>query len=192
MNLYAWKGPVVDDTDEATRLLELEDESVFEPSPDLERFYAALLERFPPRESFTAEELETAVPWGDSPEGSDRLVSLHIRWSANDEDLDEIVELARQHDLVLYDPGGPAFYAPASEYEGPVEPYVPSLGELVRCLLITAVGLLVVLVGWKASVPVLSWVVMFVGGFVTLVAVFLLGATLVQVGRVRAIRARWH
>jgi hypothetical protein len=63
----------------------------------------------------------------------------------------------------------------------------------VRCLLITAVGVLLVLLGWKASVPVLSWIVIFVGGFATLVvAVFLLGAISLQAWRVRAIRARWH
>jgi hypothetical protein len=62
----------------------------------------------------------------------------------------------------------------------------------VRCLLITAVGVLLVLLGWKASVPVLSWIVIFVGGFVTLVAVFLLGAISLQAWRVRATRARWH
>jgi hypothetical protein len=49
-----------------------------------------------------------------------------------------------------------------------------------------------VLLGWKASIPVLSWIVIFVGGFVTLVAVFLLGAISLQAWRVRAIRARWH
>ena len=175
------------------RLLELEDETVFEPSPDLERFYAELLERFPPPESFTQEELRTAeIPWGDSPEGSDRLVSLHVRWSAQDEDLDEIVGLAREHDLVLYDPQGPSFHSPAAEDDGSVEPYVPTLGELLRCLLITAIGVLLVLLGLKASVPVLSWIVIFVGGFVTLVAVFLLGAISLQALRVRAIRARWR
>jgi hypothetical protein len=193
MSLYAWKRPLVDDPAEARRLLELEDETVFEPSPELERFYAELLERFPPPESFTQDELETAeIPWGDSPEGSDRLVSLSIRWSAKDEDLDAIVELAREHDLVVYDPQGPGFHSPMGKYEGSVERYVPSLGEILRCLLIAAVGVLLALLGWRASVPVLSWIVMFVGGLVTLVAVFLLAAISVQAWRVRAIRARWH
>ena len=193
MSLYAWKRPVVDDPDEAKRLLALDDETVFEPSSDVTSFFAELLDRFPPPESFTEDELETAeIPWGDSPEGSDRLVSLSIRWSANDEDLDAIVELAHAHDLVLYDPQGPAFHSPAEEYEGMVVPHVPAVGEVLRCLLITAVGVLVVFVGWKASVPVLSWIVIFVGGFVTLVAVFLLAAISYAAVRARSIRTRWH
>jgi hypothetical protein len=187
MSLYAWKRPLVTDPDEALRLVELEDENVFEPSADVERFYAALVERFPPPESFTDEELETAgIPWADSPEGSDRLVALSIRWSAADEDLDTIVDLAREHDLVLYDPQGPSIHSPADPQEG--EPYVPTLGEYVRGVLLTAIGLLMMVLAWKASIPVLSWIVVFVGGFVTLVALFALGATAHQswVSRPRA------
>ena len=191
MDLYVWKAPVTDDTDEALRLLELDDESVFEPSAELERFYAELLERFPPPESFALDELATAAtPWADGPDGSNRLVSLSIRWSANGDDLDAIVDLARKHDLVLYDPQGPSFHSPAPEHED--EPYVPSLGDYVRVLLMAGVGLLLIVLAWKASIPVLSWIVMFVGGFVAFVAVFLFGATVYESWRLRAIRARWH
>jgi hypothetical protein len=189
MDLYAWKRPLVTDPDEALRLLELEDETVFEPSPDLERFYTELLERFPPPESFPDEELETAeIPWGDSPEGSDRLVSLSIRWSAKDEDLDAIVELARAHDLVLYDPQGPAFHSPIDEDDA--TPYVPGAGEFVRGGLLVAIGLLVIVLAWKASIPVLSWVVIFIGGFVALVALLGIGATAYAAWRAWTTRAR--
>jgi hypothetical protein len=189
MDLYVWKRPLVTDEDEATRLIELDDESVFEPSADLERFYAELLERFPPPESFTDVELETAeIPWADSPEGSDRLVWLSIRWSAKGEHLDAIVELAREYDLVLYDPQGPSFHSPADP--GDDEPYVPTLGEYARGALLTCIGVLLMVVAWKASIPVLSWIVIFVGGFVTLVAVFSLGAVAHQTWVTRAIRSR--
>jgi hypothetical protein len=175
MSLHVWKRPLVTDTDEAQRLIELEDETVFEPSPDLERFYAELLERFPPPESFTAEELEDPpIPWADSPEGSDRLVWLSIRWSAKAEDLDAIVELARAYDLVVYDPQGPSFHSPADENED--VPYVPGAGEYLRGALLAAFGVLLALLAWKASIPVVSWIVIFVGGFITLVAA---GTTLV-------------
>lgn len=191
MDLFVWKAPVTDDPDEAKRLLDLDDESVFETSTELERFYAEVLERFPPPESFTSEELETSdTPWADGPHGSDRLVWLSIRWSANGDDLDAIVDLARAHGLVLYDPQGPSFHSPAPQYVD--EPYVPSLGDYARVLLMTAVGLLLIALAWKASIPVLSWIVMFIGGFVTLVAVFLFGATVYESWRLRAIRARWH
>jgi hypothetical protein len=108
MDLYVWKAPRVTETDDAQRLITSEDESVFEPSADLERFYAELLAVFPPPEAFSEQELDdNPIPWADSPEGSDRLVWLSIRWSAKDEDLDTIVELARRYHLVLYDPQAP-------------------------------------------------------------------------------------
>lgn len=189
MDLYAWKRPLVTDPDEAARLLDLEDEGVFEPSPDLEAFYAELLDRFPPPESFTAEELERAdIPWADSPHGSERLVWLSIRWSAKDEHLDTIVELARAHDLVLYDPQGPSFHSPADEHEA--EPYVPSVGEYVRAVLLAAFGIGLALLAWKASITVLSWIVIFAGAFVALVALVGLVATAQQGWRVRSSRAR--
>jgi hypothetical protein len=110
---------------------------------------------------------------GGSPEGSDRLVWLSIRWGADDEDLDTIDELARKYELVLYDPQGPSLHSPGGEDE---TPYSPSPGEFVRGALLAAFGVLVVVVAWKLSIPVLSWVLVFVGGFVTLVAPFSLVA----------------
>ena len=169
MDLYVWKRPFTTDEDEAQRLITHEDESVFEPSAELEQFYAELMELFPPPEAFTVEEQgRNPVPWADSPHGSDRLVWLSIRWSAEGDDLDTIVELARKHDLVLYDPQGPCFHSPADESEG--EPFDLTVGAYVRGVLLAAFGLLLVWLAWKASIPVLSWIVIFAGAFVTLVA----------------------
>jgi hypothetical protein len=184
MDLYVWKAPVVTDEDVARQLITREDESVFDPSPDLERFFAELMARFPPPEAFTEEELATnPVPWADSPYGSERLVCLSIRWSAADEDLDTIVDLARRHDLVLYDPQGPSFHSPADENEG--VPDAAGMGEYVRGVLLAAFGVLFAFLAWKASIPVLSWVLVFVGGFVALVA----GSTTVAVAY-QALRER--
>ena len=80
MSLHLWKAPRVTDTDEAQRLIELDDESVFEPSADLERFFEELLVRFPHPEDLTEDELAAgATPWADTVEGSDRLVFLSVR-----------------------------------------------------------------------------------------------------------------
>lgn len=91
-----WSAPVTTDADVAARLLNLEDESVFEPSDRSCRFFEVLLERYPSPDVLTDRELEDGVtPWDDGPEGSERLVSLRLRWGARDEDVDEIVVLAR-------------------------------------------------------------------------------------------------
>ena len=185
MSLYAWKFPLVTDPDEATRLVALEDETVFEPSPDVTRFFAELMERLPPPEAFTEEELDArATPWADSPEGSDRLVWLSIRWGADDEDLDVIVELAREYDLVLYDPQGPSFHSPGVEDE---TPYSPTAGEFVRGVLLAAFGVLVAVVAWRLSIPVLTWILVVVGGFVSLVATFSLVAIAQQAWQARGL-----
>jgi hypothetical protein len=175
MSLYLWKTPVITDTDEAARLLDREDESVFERSPDLTRFLEELLERYPPPGAPTADELaDGASPWADEPEGSDRLISLSLRWSARDEDLEEIVALARKYELVVYDPQGPAFYTSAEDDD---VTYRPGFGEFLRGVALTAFGVLLAVVAWKLSIPVLTWVLVVVGGFVTVVAVVSLVAT---------------
>ena len=188
MDLYVWKHPFTTDEDEAQRLITHEDESVFGQSAELEQFYVELMELFPPPEAFSAEERElNPVPWADSPHGSDRLVWLSIRWSAKGEDLDTIVELARKHDLVLYDPQGPSFHSPADENDG--VPSVPTVGEYVRGVLLAAFGVLLALLAWKASIPVLSWIVIFVGGFVAFVAASTTVAVAVQDWRERSTRS---
>ena len=185
MDLYVWKHPFTTDEDEAQRLITHEDESVFEPSAELERFYAELMELFPPPEAFTLEELEqNPVPWADSPHGSDRLVWLSIRWSAEGEDLDTIVELARKHDLVLYDPQGPSFHSPADENEGVED--APDIGGYVRGVLLAAFGVLLMVLAWRASIRVLSWIVIFAGGFVVFVAASTTIAVAIQDWRARA------
>lgn len=52
---------------------------------------------------------------------------------------------------------------------------MPTVGEYVRGALLAAFGVLLALLAWKASIPVLSWVVMFIGGFVAFVAVSTIG-----------------
>jgi hypothetical protein len=186
MNLYAWKAPVVTDTDEARRLLALEDESVFEPSDDVTDFFTELMRRLPRPEAFTEAELAAdATPWADSPESSDRLVSLSVRWSAADQDLDTIVELAREYDLVLYDPQGPSFHSPATDAP---EEYAPAAGDFARGAVLVLIGLVLAAGAWKLSVPALSWVFVGVGAFIVLVALLSLVATFEQARRARRSR----
>ncbi len=45
---------------------------------------------------------------------------------------------------------------------------------------IGAIGVLLALAGWIVSIPVLSWIVIFAGGFVAIVAAFLLVVSVVS------------
>src|SRR5262245_4872330 len=107
MSLVVWKAPVIADEDEAKALVERwdDDPTVFEASADLLAFYDALLAKHPSLESYSdAEYRDAEAYWSVTPERSDRVVYLDLLWSVSDELLDDIQSLAREHELVLYDP----------------------------------------------------------------------------------------
>ena len=170
MTLILWKAPVVDDPDEAKLLLEPyydhEDDSAFQPSADLAKVSTELLRRFPDADD---------GPWADSPpEETDRILLLSIRWGAENAVIDAIVELAREHELVLYDPQGPDITLPSDPVEaGPVPP--PRLVDYLTFVLMGLGAAGVFWLGWRIDVPVLDWILMIIGGFFLSVIVFLLG-----------------
>jgi hypothetical protein len=85
-------------------------------------------------------------PWADSPpEHTDRLLLLSIRWGASDAVMDAIVELAREHELVLYDPQGPDVTLHTLE-SGPVSP--PSMADYSTILGIGLAAAGVFWLGW--------------------------------------------
>ncbi len=176
MTLILWKTPVVDDPDEAKALLapyvESEDESSFAPSTDLTLLTDALFGLYPYDESDES-------PWSDPPMLSDRIVALDIRWGADNAVLDTILQLAREHELVLFDPQGPDIHCPPwAADDSEHGPRAPTPGEYVRTLALGAVGVLLVVGGWVASIPVLSWLLIAVGGFVAILAVLFLAVAI--------------
>jgi hypothetical protein len=173
MTLVLWKAPLVDDEDEAKRLLEpyyeREDDSAFEPSADIAAVSTELLRRYPYAED---------GPWADFPhEQTERLLLLSIRWSADDAVLDAIEQLAREHELVLYDPQGPHVQLPTDPIDsGPTPP--PRFRDYLAFVLIGLAAAGVFWLGWRIDVPVLDWILMIIGGFGVSVVVFLLAILL--------------
>jgi hypothetical protein len=170
MTLILWKAPVVDDPDKAARLLEpfyeRSDDSAFEPSPDIAKVADELLRRFPDAEN---------GPWADSaPDPAERVLLLTIRWGADDAVIDAIVELAREHELVLYDPQGPDVHLPTDPIDSAPTP-PPSLFDHLKVVGMGLIAAGVFWLGWRIDVPVLNWVLMIVGGFFLTVILFLLG-----------------
>jgi hypothetical protein len=203
MTLILWKSPVVDDPDEAEALLEpwyeTEDDSAFEPSPDIAIVADELRRRWPyrilsneetvagmteeERALYTPEALaeiigtEGGEPWADLPFWqSERLLALDIRWSADDEVVAAIYALARVHELVLYDPQGPDVFLPTD----PVEEVTEFPGfKLMDWLKIGAmVGALtgVTYAAWLIPIGWLRWPAVVVAGFFALAAWFVLAA----------------
>lgn len=167
MTLLLWKAPLVPDAEEAAKLLapfyEQSDDSAFEPSAALAVVADELLRRFPDAED---------GPWADSgPERAERILVLDIRWGADNAVIDAIVELAKQHELVLYDPQGPDVHLPGDVDES-VPDAPPRLIDHLKVLLMAVGAAATFWLGWRADNPVLHWLLMIVGGFFLSVILF--------------------
>lgn len=172
MSLILWKAPVVHEAEEAEALLEpwyeRGDDSAFEASPDIARVADELRRRFPDDPSLDPP--DESSPWADLPfEQSERLLVLSLRWSADDNVLDTIVDLADEHELVLYDPQGPDIFLPNDILE-PEPP--PGFADYLRFALFGLGSAGMLALGWWLPVPMLNSILMAFGGFLT--AVFLL------------------
>jgi hypothetical protein len=173
ITLILWKAPIVDHPDEATRLLgpyyERGEAGAFESSPDIARVSNELRRRFP--------DLDRG-PWADGlpPKEVDRVLRLAIRRSADADVVNQIVELARTYDLVVYDPQGPSFYLPYPVVAGPRGSIPrPSVGAYLKVVVMGLAAAGVFVLGWWIQVPVLGAILMIVGGFFVTVIAFLLG-----------------
>ena len=172
-DLVAWKGPAVKDEDEAHALVRRfdvsEDPDIFDQSEDLLRFYDDLIARYPALETFDDDdEGLKRIPWSETPERSDRVIEISIRWSAPDEALDTIVELARKYDLVLYDPQGPAIHSP--EMDGPED----VAGQVWFALRGGGIGVLLIVAGAFIPYRLVSWPLFVIGGFLVVMTVYTL------------------
>jgi hypothetical protein len=118
-DLVAWVRPIPPTAAAAEELLRRHyetGETVFEADPSLGSFRADLLSRYPALEDL-GEDAKSI--WAMTPAASDRLVELNLSWQAEDQALLTIVELARKHRVVLYDPQGPDVHSPLGIPRGP-------------------------------------------------------------------------
>lgn len=178
---------------------------VFEPSPDIAAV-ADELRRLHPYWPVSGEELLAAMseeersqyteeglaelresgsfdqpedgPWSDLPfEETDNLLVLNIRWSADNEVLDDIVRLGREHELVIYDPQGPSVYLPDDPVEdAPDEP--PSLRDHASIWAMTLGLAGLTYLAWLIPIGWLRWPAVAVGAFLTIASLVVLFACL--------------
>ena len=83
--------------------------------------------------------------------------------------LDDVVALALELDLVLYDPQGPGFHSPA---ELVVEPTRRDPAVLRQALVGTLIGAAVLGVGIVLPIPVLDWILIAIGGFIVVMGIY--------------------
>ena len=198
MELYVWKAPLVHDPDEAKALLERhldgKDEAVFKPSPAIASLADDLLRLYPTRVLRGEEALaamsdgeregcrnlpldqvtwvESGVPWTEFPWfQTDRLLILGMGWSVDGDVLDAIERLAREHDLMLYDPQGPEVYPPGEAAE-PHPDSEPSVAGYLKLLLIVAALAGLTYAAWLIPFGWLRWPLVLIGLFFTAAALF--------------------
>ena len=174
------------------------DHSVFEPSPAIAAMAEQLLELYPvklvvgdealaqipedERSKYTPEGLAELLsagiylrnddsPWADLPfEQSDRLLALSIRWHTPDEVLDNIVRIAAEEDLVLYDPQGPDVYR-AQEAPQPQTDEPPTAKDFVSVMtMFLLIAGATVAAWWFIPWGWLRWPLVAIGLFFTIAA----------------------
>ena len=204
MTLILWKAPVVREAADAEALLkpyyESEDDSAFAPSPDIAAV-ADELRRLHPWQDLTNEEtvarmsdeerarwkpealgeirgVEGGKPWATLPfDQTDRLLLLDIVWSADGAVLDDIIRLAREHELVLYDPQGPDVHLPDDPVDpSPVEPMALADHAKIWAMALAFAGLTVA--AWFIPIGWIRWPLVALGLFLTISAFIVVYAAL--------------
>jgi hypothetical protein len=182
IDLYVWKAPLVHVPFLAEELLHEHraGSTRLEPHPDLLAFADQLVARFPEasREAASLAAHATGGAWSAPIERSDRLVVLHLSETAPDVLLDELLAaiptLAWEYDLVLFDPRAARVQA---RWHIPPAPFPAR--DASRATIAGLVGAGLIVVASRAAIPVLSGGLIFIGGFVVVLALISLPALVV-------------
>ncbi len=181
------------------RYFDGKEEGLFKPSPDIaaaadelvglypywpvpgEELIASMSEEERSRytEQGLAELLESGSytqdedgPWSDLPfHQTDSLLVLNIRWSANNQVLDDIIRIGRERELVIYDPQGPSVYLPNDpEESSPTPP--PTLLDSLKMLVMAAILVGLTWAAWQIPIGWIRWPAVIVAGFIASAGLF--------------------
>lgn len=89
--------------------------------------YSALLQRFPPLESFSDDDIDTYGVWSFTPERSDSILELSCLWSRAGEVAPTIMQMAAEYGLICYEPG---YHVVNPNVPGYVAPFTLSFENL--------------------------------------------------------------
>lgn len=143
-DLYVWHehGPIT--AAEARAKLDRwgeGEEGVFAPNPAVALFSEALLDRFPPLESLSGDDIDRLGVWSVTPERADSVMVASCVWSRAGEVGPAVLALATEHGLVCYEPGHHVLNPNAPGY---VPAFTLSSEACRRCPIRT-------LAGWNGS-----------------------------------------
>jgi hypothetical protein len=187
-DLYAWKSPRDLDADGAEALLKSWQEtgsdpanSPFEPSPDVGSFHRELMKDVPGLVVSTdaVPNPSTAPIWlASTPEPPARLVVISLSPTAPRDTLETILGLAAKYDLVLFDARSRSVHLPLEGMAAHASATFWPAGA-IRALVVGGIGGVIAVVAWFLGVPLLSGLLVVVGGFLVVMAVY----TFIRSGR---------
>ena len=180
-DLYVWKSPRDLDADGAEALLKRrqeaggdQSESRFEPSTDVGWFHRELLKDAPRLEvsSDAVPNSSSAPVWlSGTPEPPARIVAIRLSHDTSRDVLDSISGLATKYDLVLYDARSRRVHLPLEEMAAYASATFWPAGA-IQAAVAGGIGLVIAVVAWVVGIPVVSGIVVLIGGFLFVMAVF--------------------
>jgi hypothetical protein len=194
-DLYVWQSPRdVDDAGAAALVREWEaagaDPAVgpFEPSTDIGWFHRELKNEGSPLEivSDANPNPSTKPAWlsGGDVEPPARLVAIRLTPETTGEDVNDVFSYAVKYDLVLFDARSGRVHFPMQEMADYADATFWPSGA-IQAGVAGGFGLVLAIVGWFLPVPIVGWILIIVGGFLFVMAVF----AFVHEGR-KALRSR--
>lgn len=193
-DLYVWKSPRDLDADQAEALVQGWHEaggdpaqSPFEPSTDVGWFYRELTKDAPGLDA-----LSDAVPnpsrapiWlATTDEAPARVVAMRLSPATAFDALELILGLATKYDLVLFDRRNRRVHLPLEAMADYASRTFWPAGA-IQAAVAGAIGAVIAVVAWIVGIPVVSWILVLIGGFLVVGAVY----TFVHEGR-KALKAR--
>jgi hypothetical protein len=193
-DLYAWKSPRDLDADGAAALVQRwHDEgadpaaSPFEPSDDVGWFHRELTRDEPDLDivSDAIPNPSTRPVWlSTDPEPPARLVAIRLARDTTPDAVNDIFSLGVKYDLVVFDPRAQRVHLPLEEMAAFASATFWPNGA-VQAAVAGGFGLVLAIIGWFLPIPIVGWILVIVGGFLFVMAVF----TFVHEGRA-ALRER--
>ncbi|MFL5778754.1 MAG: hypothetical protein ACJ761_07400 [Chloroflexota bacterium] len=191
VDLYVWSSPRDIEADAAQALIDRwqaaggdPSESPFEPSTDVWWFHRELT-----HDERGVEVLSDAVPTTSrtpvwlAPDPGPPARVVRIRLTPDRRDVAEsVLGLAAKYDLVVFERG--RIHRPLKELAAYASATFWPRGA-IRAAVAGGIGLVMAVVAWLVGIPVVSWIIVVIGGFLFVMAVY----TFVHEGRV-ALRTR--
>lgn len=149
-------------------------QSPFEPSTDVGWFYRELMQDAPGLETISdARPSATSGPiWlSGADEPPARVVGIRLSPSTSPDMLELILGLAAKYDLVLFDARSGNLHLPLEEMAAHASATFWPAGA-IQAAVAGGAGAIVATVAWFLEIPVVSGILIILGGFMTVMAIY--------------------